>query len=352
MEKYQRRLNVGSLMLAFVVDSVTLVRIDFFLTQALLIFYLIVAATGIFVMNLYEAGKRKYISENTYRWVFIVVQFCFGGLFGRFLIYYSRSASFYTSWPFLLILATFLASNEFAKKYYNRLAFELSFFYIAVFSYSILVVPLLLRQISLLTFILAGVLSAGIVAFLIYILYKFLPSRIIESRGRVFMSIGGIFVVIIGLYVANIIPPIPLSLRDAGVYHGVIRSGDTYQVITEDVPFSPLNFFEHYTPIHLTSNEPVFVYSSVFAPADFGTKIVHEWQYYSTSTNAWTTENSVEFPIVGGQDEGYRGYSLKASPRPGYWRVDVKTLTGATIGRVNFKIISVAKQPLLKTENR
>ena len=173
-----------------------------------------------------------------------------------------------------------------------------------------------------------------------------------ESRGRVFSAIGVIFILIVGLYIGNIIPPIPLSLRDAGVYHGVIRTGDSYQVIAENKPFSVFDFFTRYIPVHLIPGEPVFVYSSVFAPADFGTRIVHNWQYYSTTTREWVSENSVEFGIVGGQDEGYRGYTLKANPRPGYWRVDVQTLTGATIGRVTFKVIDVVQAPLLKTEYR
>ncbi|MDO8590949.1 MAG: DUF2914 domain-containing protein, partial [bacterium] len=51
----------------------------------------------------------------------------------------------------------------------------------------------------------------------------------------------------------------------------------------------------------------------------------------------------IQFPIVGGRDEGFRGYSIKSSVFPGRWRVDVETAEKNLIGRVEFTVENVSK---------
>ena len=60
-------------------------------------------------------------------WLFVAMQFAFGGLFGRFLIYYFsfvlgclQAGRFFNSCLLLL-------GNEFAKKYYTRLILQTGF---------------------------------------------------------------------------------------------------------------------------------------------------------------------------------------------------------------------------------
>jgi hypothetical protein len=77
----------------------------------------------------------------------------------RFLIYFSRSASLFASWPFLLILGVLLIGNEFARKYYARLTLHVSFLFIAAYAYFILFVPLLTRKVGDSMFLFAGVCS-------------------------------------------------------------------------------------------------------------------------------------------------------------------------------------------------
>jgi hypothetical protein len=46
----------------------------------------------------------------------------------------------------------------------------------------------------------------------------------------------------------------------------------------------------------------------------------------------------VRFSIMGGREGGYRGYSVKSTPRAGRWRVNIETPDGLLIGRVPFVV--------------
>jgi hypothetical protein len=55
-------------------------------------------------------------------------------------------------------------------------------------------------------------------------------------------------------------------------------------------------------------------------------------------------------PITGGREEGYRLYSLKQSVTPGLWRVKVMTISGQTLGKINFRVENASSTPDLITK--
>ena len=348
VERYERRLSAFAIICAFIIDSVTLERIDDTLTYSLLLLYLGVVGTGIVLINLYESGKLSRLSAEGYAWLFIAMQFCFGGLLGRFLIYYSRSGSLAVSWPFLLILFSLLIANEFAKQYYTRLYLQISLFFLCLFSFLIFFVPLLLGQMGDMIFVLSGVLSLGIIGLFLRFLAQLVPDRINPNRSTLVALVLGIFLLINGLYFSNSIPPLPLSLRDTGVYHSVVKSGDGYDVRGEKP--EAFAFLKFHDTIHLAAGEPAYVYSAIFAPTHFGTSVVHNWQQYDELRKIWVTESTVSFPIVGGQNRGYRGYSLRSNIAEGLWRVNIETERGAVIGRVQFEVFRATSTPDLVSE--
>ena len=129
------------------------------------------------------------------------------------------------------------------------------------------------------------------------------------------------------MYVLNILPPLPLSLKEAGVYHAITRTANGYVVAEEEQPWYV--FLQPQGTIHLPAGSPVYFYSAVFAPTRLTeTRITHHWQYFDTQGDKWMSRSRIEFPIAGGTDGGYRGYSLKTNVTPGLWRVRVETARG------------------------
>ncbi|MFC1721134.1 DUF2914 domain-containing protein [Patescibacteria group bacterium] len=332
----------------FIVDNFTLTRIDLWFDNLILFSYLLVAGISIALFSIFEEKELGKFTGKVFPWIPIVMQFAFGGLFSGYLIFYTRSASLAASWFFVLLLTTLFIGNEFLKKHYARFTFRTSIFFLAIFSFTIFYVPIVLNTFGAWTFILSGTISLLLIWFFVFVLSKFIPNKIRNSKKMLIGSIGAIYVAMNIMYFTNIIPPIPLSLKDAGVYHLVERiGGGNYEVLSEQKKWYE---FLQKEKFHRAVGEPAYVYSSVFAPTDINTEIFHRWQYFDSASGEWETTGLIQFPIAGGRDEGYRGYSMKHAVFPGDWRVDVITKREQLLGRVSFEIVDTQEQVDLQSK--
>ena len=346
---YERYISPLSLVAGFLADNFFLLRrVDLLRSNLLLFSYLIIAALGIFAINAIEQGKlRGKVPIRIAPFIPVVVQFCFGGLFSGYLSLYSRSASVAVSWIFVIALAGLLLGNERFTRLYVKFAFQVSVYFLVLFSFLQFFLPVILHRIGPIVFIGSGILSLALIALVIYILFRIAPDLYRASRFHVLYSIAAIFIVFNALYFTNAIPPLPLALKSAGVYHAVIRESDgTYRILGE-----PLHWYEEYLnyapTFHRAFGQPIYVWSAVFAPSGLSTEVLHQWQRYDPTTGAWITTNTVSFSINGGRDGGYRGYSEKDNALPGKWRVNVITQYGQLIGRIKFDVVDASSTPEL-----
>lgn len=324
--------------MGFIIDNFTLTRIDQWLDNLILLSYLLIAGLGIFLFNLFE-------SRGWGHGIFpLAIQFAFGGLFSGYFVFYSRSASLASSWIFIAFIILFLIGNELSKGKYSRLGFQVGVFFTALFSFSIFYIPILVNKIGAWVFVLSGVVSLIAIRLFVKLLSYITPEKIKDTKIVLFGIVGTIFVVFNILYFTNVIPPIPLSLKEVGVYHSVERVGDNYNVTFEDKEW--YQFYKRYNDTFHSNNESVYFFSAVFAPSDLKTNLYHRWQYYD---GEWITINKFFIPILGGRGEGYRGYSYKSNPLPGKWRVDVITEREQVVGRAEFIVVSVSEPVSLKS---
>lgn len=347
-KRYERHVSSGALIVGFVIDSFALQRIDLPQTSILLFTYLFISGFGITLLNLFESKRviwpRLY---NLHPWILSAVQFAFGGLFSSFVLFYFRSASLGVSFLFVALLASLLIGNELFKKRYARVGFQMSIYFFVLFSFCILYVPVLVKRMGDLVFIGSGVVSLILMTLFVLFVRRVAPIQIKKGGYSVWLSVFAIYLIIHVFYFLNILPPIPLSLKAMGVYHYIERVQNVYIVQSEKETLK--NFFTLYDPIHIAKGDPLYVYSSVFAPTDLQTKIIYHWQYYDEKDKAWITTGTLAFPIVGGRDGGYRGYSVKDNFFPGKWRISLETERGQTIGRVRFTIVETTDSILLET---
>jgi hypothetical protein len=349
--KNESRVSSFALVGGFILDNLTLTRIDLFYGNILLFSYIGVAAFCIIFLNLCESRQLPARFSWVHPALLLLIQFVFGGLFSAFLVFYFRSSSLVQSWPFVLILAGLLLGNEVFKTRYLRLGFQISIFFITLFSFTIFYLPIVLGQIGPLVFLLSGATSIGLVVLFIIPLARIVPAQYQKSKNIIFISIPVIFLVINLLYFTNSIPPIPLALKESSVAHGVEHTGSGDYLVSTEAQDWYMKFLpeKHY---HTLANAPIYIYSSVFSPTHLNTQIVHEWQYYNPIDEAWQTTDKISFPIIGGRDGGYRGYSSKSTVASGRWRVNVETPRGQTIGRINFQVEEVSTLPELVSEMR
>lgn len=345
---YERFISPLSLLVGFVLDNLFfLKRVDLWTANALLFGYLSLAAGGILLFNLVETGRlrgRPFVALAPF--LPVATQFAFGGLFSAYVSLYSRSAAFAVSWIFVLALAVLTLGNERFRKYYVRFGFQMAVLYTVLLSFLIFYLPVVFKSIGTGMFLTACAVSLGAIALFVRLLGFLMPELVRRERMGVARSVALICITFNVLYFSNAIPPLPLALKEAGVYHGVSREGDEYRLLYEPLPWYA-QYLRYNTVFHRAVGEPVYVFTSVFAPTDLKTDIVHEWQRYDATSDEWVTESTLVFPIRGGRDGGYRGYSLKSDIADGPWRVNVKTASGKLIGRVSFRVESSVGQATL-----
>ncbi len=336
LEKYERSLSAFALFIGFIIDSLTLRRIDLLFENSVLITYLLVAGVCIIVLNF---RKARITDDSVRSWVMAVVPFvmqiAFGALFSGFVVFYFRSASFSLNLLFMLFLFGMLVGNEVFRPYYERIVFHVAVYFFALLSYCLFAVPIVLRSLGTLVFLASITVSVIAIILFISTLSFFSKDAVRRSMPRIAQTITAIVAAVIFAYLTNIIPPVPLSLKESIIAHNASRSGETYMLSVEHE-----SFFERLSPIktfHQTAGEPVFLWVSVFAPTDLKTAIVHEWQ--QRQKGKWVTVSRITFPISGGRSEGFRGYSTKESISEGEWRVSVETERGQVIGRARFNVV-------------
>ena len=346
--RFERPISSLSLIGGFVFDALTLKRVDLFWENFWVVTHLLIVAVCIVLIDKNESGEIE--TQNPARahfWFVNILQFFFGGILSTYLVFYFRSGSLAVSYPFFLLLAAAFIANESFKKHYARLTFQISLFYFSFFAFAIYITPVILHRLGPDVFLLSGAASLiGLTLFLL-ILRFFAKEKFAQSRQTLRFSILGIFLAANVLYFLNIIPPIPLSLKNGGMYHSVTKNADgKYTAEYEDGGWK--SFFNLYDNFHETPGGAVYAFSAVFSPALLDTNIVHEWQAYSQASRQWETKFVIKLPILGGRENGYHTYSLAKNLTPGKWRVNIETERGDVIGRLRFKLIIQDTEPALK----
>ncbi len=341
---YMRYISPLSLIAGVVADNLFLAkRVDLFLTNALLCSYLIVAALAITVMNLIQTGKwRHRFAVDAFPVLPVIAQFAFGGLFSAYFSLYSRSADVSVSWIFVVFIVGLVILNERFAHFYARFSVQMSIYFTVLFSFLIFFLPVVLHRIGYGIFLVSGALALVIVVALLTLLFRLMPT-LRQDRTQIARAVAVIYVVFNVLYFTNAIPPLPLALKDAGVFHDVTKVGVDYELLGEPLPWYE-RFFNYNTVYHAGPGESAYVFTAIFAPTGLSIVVLHQWQRYD-SENGWVTTDTVRFPVNGGRDGGYRGYSIKSNPEPGKWRVNVMTQYGQLIGRVNFTVDAASSTP-------
>lgn len=328
----------ATLVLGSAADFVTFRSINIEATFWILGMYYVVAGLCIVILNKVNHERIRIFSK-------FLIQFTFGALLSASLVFYWFSGSISASWPIMILLAIFMVSNEVFNHYYLKPVIQVSVFYFVSFSLLALALPYAFNSLNPMLFLSAGIGSFIFVLICLKIFTRF-EKTIFLSQNKILFVMAMIFVAMQALYFGNIIPPIPLSLREAGVYHNIERSGRFYSLLVEKEAW-----WDKFVPgqtIHISKSNRLYVYSSIFAPTKLHTTIVHHWQWFDSVEKKWIDKDRLTFTLSGGRDEGYRGYSMKSNVPVGKWRVRMETERGQVIGSIGFNVVETGNEPELE----
>ena len=343
---HKKRISPMLFLGGFVFDLFTLTQVDLLFDNMILLGHLLIISFSILLIHL---GKRDQVFSNfTERLMLIApytLVFSFGGVLSGYVIFYTKSASLIASWPFLLGLYLLFLTSEFVFHRFQQSLFQLGMWFAATVSFCIFFVPTMLRIIGPWVFILSIFISLIIGKFYVELItraYKPLRKRKASILSLFFIISSGF----IYLYFANLVPPIPLSMKETDVYHDIRRNSEN-QLVAQTQKRDWLENLSPIKDIEIKTGDPLFTYSSVYSPAGINTQIKHIWEYQDG--DVWKEFNTVIYQLNGGRTDGFRWYSF-ATPFPGRWQVRTTTIHGQEIGRVIFDVTNVLNSPELVTE--
>lgn len=317
-------------------DAATIYRIDSPIDNGLVIGYLVLLGVLLPVAALVEAGHIAGPRWERMRpWFVPVKQFLLGALFSTFVFFYVQSASWSGTAVFLLALVGLLVANEFLHERVASVHLDLALYFVASATFFVYFVPMVTKVMGLATFVAGTGLAAG----LVWLLAEFLRRRgVYRSTRQVYTSravIVGLFALYQAAYFGNWIPPVPLALRESGIYHEVVREDGGYRLRREAAPWYRF-WQDDDANFRRREGDAVYCFTSVFAPTRLGSRIYHVWQQKTEA--GWEDRDRIGYEIVGGRDHGYRGYTYKRTVAPGRWRVRVETSDRRVLSYVAFEV--------------
>ncbi|MHB0865957.1 MAG: hypothetical protein ACYC1Y_03625, partial [Minisyncoccota bacterium] len=312
IQTYERHLSALAMIAGFIADNLLFKRVDLLQTQLVFAAYTVICIVTIPLLHWFEARATRGIPAPRWRsFLPFATQFALGGFWSGFVIFYGRSADLGASWPFILFLFAILIANEYFHHYHDRLVFSSVLFFFALYSYAIFAVPIYTGTIGTLTFLLSGLIAVGLFGLFIALLRALARERFLVDIWRISTGALVVLALVNVSYFTNILPPLPLSAEAAGVYHSVWRVPGAYMATTEEESW-PVRFLGFAPTLHVAPGGSLSAYSAIFAPTTLRTTIVHRWEWYDPVGKRWVLKATIAYPIIGGRDGGYRGYSTVA----------------------------------------
>ncbi|MCA9354637.1 MAG: DUF2914 domain-containing protein [Candidatus Kaiserbacteria bacterium] len=322
--------------LGFITDTILLNQIDNLVDNLILLFYALLSTTALLLLYVGVAERGPgFLTRFFKRFAPVGMQYAFGGLLSGMLIFYGRSGDWVASAPFLLIILAVIFGNEFVSKRSDRLVYHIALYFIGVFSYIVLVVPVITGKMGDGIFILSGLIALMIVTFVVQVLFRIVPNFMAVNTQRVIFTVASIYIGFNALYFTSLIPPIPLSLTQLEMVQSVETytaptGNKIYRIETEEQPWYrrlPLT-----RPILHPTGSSIACYARVYAPTKLETDIYHRWEYKDVNGD-WQEHFRYGYTIAGTNEGGYRGYTRNTSFFSGLWRCSVETKRGQVLGR-------------------
>lgn len=346
MSRNEGRVAAAFFAAGFVFDMLTVGRIDAWATIAQQAAYLVLITAVLMHMFLQQDAPAFEARGRLSRWYYeyrsALVHFLLGALLNLYAIFYFKSSSLLVSIGFLGFLVIPLLANEVRRVKTAGLGFKFALLGLCFLSFAACLVPVLAGSIGTGLFLASMLLGAVPLSGAAWWVRRRAPGKLTLARRQILLPLGCVVVGFLAFYLLRVIPPVPLSIPFIGVYHGVERTPAGYRLSHERPPWRVWhNGDQHFVA---QPGDRIYVYFRVFSPGGFSDQVVMRW-YWKDEARGWTLQDSIPIRIVGGREEGFRGYGAKANFRPGAWKVQVETTDAREIGRVYFDLVAAPAGP-------
>lgn len=333
-EKHETKIDLLFFFGGFLFDVVMLPDLDETIGIVQQVVYLALIG-AILLLELVLESRPDLVSARWNRvWQYrsIPTHFFLGTLFNIYSLFFLKSSSFFSSFLFVILLMGVIVANEMKSVRKSGVDVKMGLYIACLFCFFSVFFPLMLGQVGWLPFFLALVATILFLFFAKWLLKGKVPAQWIQRR---VLFPGAIVVTaVFFLYQLGLIPPVPLSIKKIGVYHGIEKKEGDYRMLHEKPAWK---FWQNGDQdFKAAPGDKIFLFASIYSPARFAdTVVVHWWQ---KDSRGWQSTDKIPMNITGGRHGGFRGLATKQNYTPGRWCVTVESNDGREIGRVYFTV--------------
>jgi len=322
----------------FLFDTLFVGRIDRIHNVVHQAIYLSLCAwlTGLEVREHQGAFAPPTRLATAWRYHEAATHFMLGTLLNIYTLFYFKSASLAASLAFLAFWGALLGVNELRPFPGSATTLRMTLFSLCLVSYFGYLVPMLAHEIGPWIFLASLAASGAVVAVLAWRLGRRLREQPRAAWRMVAAPFACVAAAFAALYFAKLIPPVPLSLSDIGIYHDAKRDGEAYELYSAR---SAWRFWEKGDQTFLARpGDKLYCFVSVFSPTRFHEELRLRF-FRDDPARGWLPSDAIPLPVTGGRDGGFRTVSIKTHYQPGRWRVVVETSDERELGRLGFRVI-------------
>jgi len=303
-QRYKKYAPLAAFIVGFLYDTLTLTRIDRLSDNLILLGYALAAGLLIAVIGRVEQRRMKHSWFARHPdLITSATHFFLGGLLSSYVVFYFKSAAVGKSLIFVALLVGLMLANEFFSHRLRNLKLLCAIYFFCCFAFLTFFLPVVTHTMNNAMFIASGLLSFILTGAVLALIY---PGRFQNNRREMLSMVRLpviIFVALVVLYFLNWVPPVPLALKDGGIYRSVKRVGDKYEVQYHEPSW--WQFWKNdERKFEYAPGDAVYCFAAVFAPTALNERVVHEWQQQNADGD-WVTRDRLGYSIVGGRDGGY-----------------------------------------------
>ena len=325
----------------FTYDVVSQSRIDDGMTLVQSLLYLLILSGLLLLEQRFpEGAEPPRVLARVWRWREDCVHFLFGSLLSVFMLLLFKSTSGVMPYLFVASLFALLVANELPRFRAAGPVVRVVLLSLCVTMYLTCLLPVLTGRMGFWVFLLAVALGSVSVYALMRLVQRWNPDVQFLVRNIAVPGFG-VQAALLLLYLAGVIPPLPVNVQFAGIYHDVKRiSPEVYQLSSVDdlVWYRPATWFG---PDFLARpGDRPYYFFRIFAPKGFAPYKVRVRWFHDHPEQGWTATGNGFLTTVSsnGTDGGYRYFATTSALKPGKWRVVLETEAGHEIHRLSFSV--------------
>ncbi|MBX3020957.1 MAG: DUF2914 domain-containing protein [Bdellovibrionales bacterium] len=347
-DQNEDRFTIGFFVGGFIFDMLLVARIDSWETIGQQIVYLALILFALMQMFFEQVEPPKDHSTMFVlkRWYYEyrsgILHFFFGTLLNMYTIFFFKSSSLLVSFGFLIVIVFLMVANESHRFRALGLPFKFGLFALCSLAFFSGLVPIFVGYMGTAVFMFSMVIGCLPMIGVVWWIQTYRPLFFEQAKSQILLPMSGVLIIFVSLYLLKLTPPVPLSIPFMGVYHGVEKAGDEYQLANERPWWK---FWQHGDQNFVAQKgDKIYVAFRIFSPTRFSDQVQMRW-FWKDNRTGWEMQDTIPIRIVGGREEGFRGYGTKSNYQPGEWKVQVETNDGREIGRIYFTVELSPEEP-------